>query len=982
MGDPSPRSSADTVLVSYGEDPLRVVSEQLLAEAQPSPIDLSNTVVLLPHQGAVPRFRRVLLDAASDLGFSALLPPYVGTLGAWLQNFADNKHRRLSNTGREILLLEALAEHPRLIERWGAWPLIDGLLKLFDELSLNNVGLPDELDRFTHLLADTYGVSEPLPAPLSDEAQLALTLWKAWERELRDHASHDITQSTLAALKQSLSQIQSDVTIHLIGFVRFSRAEVDWVHALQARRQIRLMLHGQAGGHHYHPDAAITQLLKQLGQLAASPATRSAYGTFLDNVYNVDSATMLERARAQARAQPVSPANGRLVVCEAGNFEEEARTVDLQVRRWRLQGLKHIGVVTNDRKLARRVRALLERANLFLNDAAGWALSTTSAATALVRWLDCIEQNFAHTLLFDLLRSPFVSLDLPQDKLEQAVVAFEQGIVLRHNLAFDLTRYRHALHHDRQLIDERYGQGTATIIDDLLEGLENAARPLKATLGERRRSAGDYMAALEKSLQVLGIAMRYGQDEAGVQLLRELDDMRNALRGRRLRLKWSEFRDWLRRNLEHCNFQPPMKGGDVELMGFTESRLYRFDGVIIAGALRDNLPGQADHRMFFNEGVRTQLGLPSLTHRRDALFHDFRRSLESATHVTITFRQEDQGETTIASPWVERLRAFHYIAYGSGLEDEKFAQLVSSDLTHIVCTDKTAMPQPQGYPSGMLPKELVSNSLSASAHQRMIDCPYQFFAIDGLSLDRTNDVREELEKRDYGVRAHRILQAFHLGAPGLPGPFKKRLDPNTRMEAKELLLEITRAAFADDINANIFARGWLLRWQATIDPYLDWQLHREQQWRPFASETTQYRKQSDGTTDVMLKARIDRLDQSDQGQAIVDYKTGRVPDMVTVISGENIQLPFYALTLEHAVTQALFLELSPTKVLDRVRIDSADLDMVITRVKDRLLALQTALEKTAALPAWGDDQICAYCDVQGLCRKEMWLETNEELFAP
>lgn len=78
-----------------------------------------------------------------------------------------------------------------------------------------------------------------------------------------------------------------------------------------------------------------------------------------------------------------------------------------------------------------------------------------------------------------------------------------------------------------------------------------------------------------------------------------------------------------------------------------------------------------------------------------------------------------------------------------------------------------------------------------------------------------------LDKRDYGVRVHRVLQAFHLGAPGLPGPFKKQLDPNTRTEAEELLLKITRAAFADDINTNIFAGGWLLRWQATIDPYLD-----------------------------------------------------------------------------------------------------------------------------------------------------------------
>jgi ATP-dependent helicase/nuclease subunit B len=519
MGEPSLRSCADTFLASYGEDPLRLVSEQLFAEAQPSQTDLSNTVILLPHHGAVPRFRRVLLDTASDLGLPALLPPYVGTLGAWLQNFADNKRRRLSNTGREILLFEALAEHPRLIERWGAWPLIDGLLKLFDELSLNNVGLPDGLDRFTHLLADAYGLSEPPPAPLGDEAQLAFTLWKAWEHELRDHASHDITQSTLAALKRSLSQIQSKLVIYLVGFVSFGRAEIDWVHALQARRQIRLMFHGQAGGHHYHPDATITRLLKQLGQTEMPTAAKSAYGTFLDNVYNADSATMLERARAQAHVESVSPANGRLVVYEAGNFEEEARAVDLQVRRWRLQGLKHIGIVTNDRKLARRVRALLERANLFLNDAAGWALSTTSAATALIRWLDCIEQNFAHTLLFDLLRSPFLSLCLPQDQLKQAIVAFEQGVVLRHNVTRDLARYRYALHRDRHLLDERYGQDTAAIIGDLLNGLEDAARPLRAVLGEHRRSAGDYLAALEKSLQILGITTRYHQDEAGIQLL-------------------------------------------------------------------------------------------------------------------------------------------------------------------------------------------------------------------------------------------------------------------------------------------------------------------------------------------------------------------------------------------------------------------------------------------------------------------------------
>ena len=43
--------------------------------------------------------------------------------------------------------------------------------------------------------------------------------------------------------------------------------------------------------------------------------------------------------------------------------------------------------MTTDRKLVRRLRAVLEHANIAVNDAAGWALATTSAAVVIEWWL-------------------------------------------------------------------------------------------------------------------------------------------------------------------------------------------------------------------------------------------------------------------------------------------------------------------------------------------------------------------------------------------------------------------------------------------------------------------------------------------------------------------------------------------------------------------------------------------------------------------
>ena len=146
-------------------------------------------------------------------------------------------------------------------------------------------------------------------------------------------------------------------------------------------------------------------------------------------------------------------------------------------------------------------------------------------------------------------------------------------------------------------------------------------------------------------LDSLGLMAAYRGDEAGAGVLLMLAELEAALVGRRLRLEWAEFATWLHRSLERRRFQPPGNDSNVQLMAFNESRLHHFDAVVIAGTLHEHLPGHVERPPLFNDGVRRQLGLPSLVTQRNTLFHDFRRLLEAAPRIVVSLRREQDGES-------------------------------------------------------------------------------------------------------------------------------------------------------------------------------------------------------------------------------------------------------------------------------------------------------------------------------------------------
>jgi ATP-dependent helicase/nuclease subunit B len=313
---------------------------------------------------------------------------------------------------------------------------------------------------------------------------------------------------------------------------------------------------------------------------------------------------------------------------------------------------------------------------------------------------------------------------------------------------------------------------------------------------------------------------------------------------------------------------------------------------------------------------------------------------------------------------------YYNSAYHNTLEDSGLDQLIKRSETRPDSTDKAALPEREIRPAPSLPAGIQVKNWSVHTHQRLIDCPYRFFSADALGLKPQDEIRQALSKGDYGSLVHRIVQAFHCKLPGLPGPWRGQLNDSRRDQAVRLLGDISQAVFAEAIEDNFQARGWLKRWLAVLPGYLDWEIERQADWQ---LRDVEVKAEKAFSEHLHMNGRIDRVDQRSGASALVDYKTGRAPKSEQVTSGEAVQLPSYALLIDQPVCQLDYLEFGKDEVQPQTCADGEQLRQLMGEVGQRLVQLDQALQQQAPLPAWGDPGTCRYCEFDALCRREMWL---------
>lgn len=275
--------------------------------------------------------------------------------------------------------------------------------------------------------------------------------------------------------------------------------------------------------------------------------------------------------------------------------------------------------------------------------------------------------------------------------------------------------------------------------------------------------------------------------------------------------------------------------------------------------------------------------------------------------------------------------------------------------------DAGEMPRPAVAP------ELIPQRISPSGYNALVACPYQYFARHVLRLNELDEVREELDKRDYGTWVHAVLQRFHEEVPQLEDMGR----------AEQIMGRISSEVFSQGLAHDYLAQAWLLRWQAQIPAYLEWQLKNEADgWRYRSAEVPFEIKVSDN---LQLRGRLDRVDVDDAGGlSVLDYKTQSASVLKNKLSdpGEDVQLACYAQAVSAASAAFVSLEdetvqavLPPEEISELAR-------LTIVRLK----AVFEEMQNGVGLPAHGAEKICGYCEMSGLCRRGEWEQKQDAGF--
>ena len=922
--------------------------------------------MLLPDLLFAPALRRHLLEAARQHDCSALLGPHISTPDLWLTANDQQHGVTPGQARRELMLVEAIRQHPDVFGDQDPWSLAASLITLFDELTLHRIPIPDDLDSFTARLQSAYDIPDRLPEPLGLEARVIYRLWQAWHTQL---AEQDLLDPGMAML-QRLAQHKSNGTgqpFFFIGFDEMNSAELEWVTRLIRAGHCLCLLRPTHPARDEQPATAIEQL--QL-QAASLPKPGTPLCECLDAVFKATDGTLKQRAEALRGWHDTSPLEPNLRTLATDSAEQEARAIDLQVRSWLIDGHQPIGIVTEDRRLGRRVRALLERAGITLQDPGGWALSTTSAAAALERWLQTVEEDFAHQPLLDVLKSIFILPREDREQLAGSVYRLETDIIRHGNIARGLRRYHDHIDRRLQHFNTPLTAESAKQLHYLLNQLDQSADPLRDCLtGEH--PARHMLLQLRSSLEQLGMWQCLDQDPAGMRILQEWRLLHDAAQHCELEMSWTEFRSWLGNALEHHVFRPASGPGPVYLLTLQQAQLGHYAGLIIGACDTHYLPPAPARSPFFNDPVRTELGLPGWSQQYRLQLNRFRCLLESAPQVLLTWHRENNGEALTQSPWLALLESFQALAWKSSLHDAQLEAKLRHPGTRVAGNHPLPLPSATATPRPVLPPGKLPQRLSVSAHGSLIDCPYQFFASSGLQLRAREEVRQALEKSDYGSLVHQALEIFHQGRDGYPEPFNKHITPDNHTAAVEQLEQISRRVFTQGVEDNYEHRAWHRRWQALIPLYINWQQTHQQQWHFAAGERD---AEYPITATHRLHGRLDRIDQGPAGEDVLDYKTGAAPKQAVVESGEAVQLPSYALLLEQPPVRVEYLLLGD-KVETGAALEGQALTELTQAVQQRLKTLLEQLESGTPLPAWGDDKTCQYCDMEGLCRKQAWPES-------
>ena len=317
----------------------------------------------------------------------------------------------------------------------------------------------------------------------------------------------------------------------------------------------------------------------------------------------------------------------------------------------------------------------------------------------------------------------------------------------------------------------------------------------------------------------------------------------------------------------------PLTG--LQVLGLLETRLLKFDEIHVIEATDDKLPGASEYDPLLPDPLRGLLGLPDGRQRDYVTAYNFYRLAAGADRIRIYYRAGEEGPSPLAGRSI-RSRFAEQLVWQ---EEQKAVRLISpGDGGPVRTVSLEPGPLPESDPKiakddfmrESMKKLITQRPISPSLLDSYLKCQLKFYLERVARLKEIEEVSEEVDHAELGSLVHEVLKRFfgkYLGERITPC----ELDAESLV--REYLEQLEKSEFFIRMPLDqrlAVRRAGRLRLENYLEnctrPTTILGLEREYS-TIIETDTGSYR----------LAGRLDRVDRRDDGDHVLDYKTGSLP---------------------------------------------------------------------------------------------------------
>lgn len=375
-------------------------------------------------------------------------------------------------------------------------------------------------------------------------------------------------------------------------------------------------------------------------------------------------------------------------------------------------------------------------------------------------------------------------------------------------------------------------------------------------------------------------------------------------------------------------------GGEVSVIGVLESRSLEVQAAIIVDFNDDLVPKRSVNEMFLNSSVRSHAGLISYLDRENLQRFYYESIVLKARVVAISYLK---NEEKIPSRFLEYFKNSASLSFGVKIiEDSEFSD---SDYLSIL---KTYLPAKQNLDFINDIKQrfnIFYKPISYTKLQTFLTCKRRFFYRYIKNLQEPKQFVNDKNRKEIGDMIHKALESY----------FRQNIDERV-FDYEKFALIFKNFAKAYKIN-RITQEIWLERFKK----FKVWQDARFNNGFIVDCVEARFEREFNG---IKIEGKIDRIDQSEDGFEIIDYKSS------SSINDKSFQLEFYKALVDKENIDAKFLELKGLKLIaQNEKVNELSFIECLDELKSQTLQ-EIVFEKIEK------KEVCKNCTYRVICRRD------------